>query len=128
MAQYARELPVDKENNPYTVSSPNFPSYQSQGGSPIASSTLTLSDKTTVVEATAVGGPILLKWGPTSVTGTNFDNVIPSNTTRTFVVPQSVAGVYPSIQGANPANGLYSSVSFKTTAASSIATIYTAEF
>lgn len=128
MAMYAKQLPVDRYNNPFTGASPAFPSNASQGGSPIASSVITLSDLTTVVEFTSVGGPILLKWGPGSVTSSNFDNVVGGGQTRILVVPQSVMANSNSVMGANGANGLYNSVSVKTTAASSIATIYTSEF
>ena len=133
MAQYARELPVDKNNNPYTVSSPNFQSLQATTGTPTTSSIISLTDRTTVVEVTAIGGPIMMKWGNTSIATGNaavIDNAIPPNTSRTFVVPQSVFAVSSnqSVMGANGANGLFNMLSVKTLGASSIATVIVTEF
>ncbi len=113
MAQYARELPVDKNNNPYSVSIPGQVSNQSWGSVFTVSSTIGLNANTTAIQLVALGNPANFKWGPSSVTATNFDGTIPVNTPQMFVVPQSVAGVYPSIQGANAANGLYNQISIK---------------
>jgi len=112
MAQYAKELPVDKNNNPYTIATPAFVSNQSWGSVFTVSSTIGLSDKTTVVQFLAVGQAANIKWGPSSVTATNFDASIPANTPVTLVVPQSIMAAV-SVMGANGANGLYNSVSIK---------------
>lgn len=110
MSQYAKELPVDKNNNPYTVSIPNFPAAQSWGSVFVASSTIGLSDRTTVVQIAAVGAPALVKWGSGTVSSSTFDAVVPGNTQITFVVPQSVFASNASAMGANGANGLYNKI------------------
>lgn len=112
MAQYAKSLPVDQNNNPYTVSTPNFVSNQSWQGVPITSSVIQLTDRTTVIQLASQGGSINFKWGTSSVTASNFDGTIVSGNTQTFVVPQSVMAAN-SVMGANGANGLYNSISVK---------------
>lgn len=126
MAQYAKQLPVDQNNNPYTVATPNFVSNQSWQGVPIVSSTIQLSDKTTVIQLSAAGGPVNFKWGPGSVTSSSFDGTIPANTQNTYVVPVSITAAV-SVMGANGANGLYNSISIKTATAVS-ASVFGAEF
>lgn len=128
---YARQLPQDKNNNPYQAPPP-FTSYQSQGGVPIASSVVTLSPNTTVIDVTVFGGvsanaAIIGKWGVASVTGTNFDWIVQSGADKTFVVPVSVYGSSPSIAGANAMNGLYNAVSLKT-ATATLASVFTVEY
>ncbi len=116
MATYARDLPVDKQGNPYTEATPAYPANQSWSSVFTVSSTIGLNDKTTVVQLSAFGAPANFKWGPNSVTGTSFDGTIPINTQVTFVVPQSImaVGYSASMMGANGANGLYNSISIKT--------------
>ncbi len=113
MAQYAKELPVDKNNNPYTVSVPNFISTQAWQGVPLTSSTIGLTDRTTVLQIATNGGPVNFKWGPGSVTSTSFDGTVAANSQITVVVPQSVMAAANSVMGANGANGLYNSISIK---------------
>lgn len=113
MAQYAQALPVDKFNNPYTVATPAFPSNQSWSSVFTVSSTVGLSDKTTVIQIVTAGSAANIKWGPGSVTGTSFDATIPANAELTLVVPQSVLAS-TSVMGANGANGLYNSISIRT--------------
>lgn len=129
MANYARELPIDKQNNQYTESTPAFVTNQSWSSVFTVSSTVGLSDKTTVIQLSAVGAPANFKWGGGSVTGTSFDGTIPSNVQVTFVVPQSVmgAGVNASMMGANGANGLYNSISIKTVGGNT-GSVFGAEF
>lgn len=114
MVNYAKSLPVDGNENPYTVSTPAFPSNQSWQGTPITSSTIGLSDRTTVVQLAAQGGAINFKWGPGSVTATSFDGTVVGGYTQTFVVPVSIMANGYSVMGANGANGLYNSISIKT--------------
>lgn len=113
MAQYAQALPVDKFNNPYTVATPAFPSNQAWSSVFTVSSTVGLSDKTTVIQIVTAGSAANIKWGPGSVTGTSFDATIPANAELTLVVPQSVLAS-TSVMGANGANGLYNSISIRT--------------
>lgn len=127
---YAKELALDKKANVY-AGIPATVSNQSQKGVPTASSVISLNDKTTVIDVTCIGGQsgnaaILGKWGSASVTGTNFDWIVGSGQTRTFVVPVSVMGT-TSVAGANVANGLYNSVAVITATAQS-ASVFTAEY
>ena len=117
MAQYARELPVDKNNNPYSVSTPGYPSLQSWQAAPTVSSTIGLTDRTTVVQLAAQGGAINFKWGTGSVTSSSFDGTVVGGYTQTFVVPVSILANANSVMGANGANGLYNSISIKTATA-----------
>lgn len=130
MASYARRLPIDQNNNPYPAPPP-FTSNQSQTGVPVASSVITLNDKTTVIDVTvmataAASAGIIGKWGSASVTSSNYDWVVQAGNFRTFVVPVSVMGT-SSVAGANVANGLYNSVSVKTVNGTA-ASILTAEY
>ncbi len=127
MSQYARELPVDKNNNPYIVSTPNFVSNAAWASVFTISSTVGLNDKTTAIQVTAVGAAVQLRWGNTSISSTNFDAVIPANTAQMFVVPQSIIAVNNSVMGANGANGLYNKVSF-VTVGGNVGSVFGAEY
>ncbi len=48
---------------------------------------ITFNAATTLIEVTAITQAILLKWGTTAVTTSNWDNVIAAGTTRHFIVP-----------------------------------------
>lgn len=126
MSQYAKDLPVDKNNNPYSSTTPNYVANQSWSGVPLTSSVIGLSDKTTVVQIAAVGGPVSFKWGGGSVTGTSFDGTVSGGTQGIFVVPVSIMAAV-SVMGAGGANGLYNSISVKTSTATS-ASVFGAEF
>lgn len=106
--------------------------YLSENGT--ASSVLTLTDNTTVLEVATVGAPAYIKWITRSDTTAsviaaagstaNFDDVVPANTTRIFPIPQETIGT-SSLVGANIAAGLYNRVSVKT---AGIASVITVEF
>lgn len=127
MAQYAKDLPVDKNNNPYTVSTPGYTSNQSWQGVPVTSSTIGLSDRTTVVQLAVQGGAVNFKWGPASVTSTNFDGTVVGGYAQVFVVPVSIVANPNSVMGANGANGLYNSISIKAATTMS-ASVFGTEF
>lgn len=132
MANYARELPLDKNNIPYPAP-PAKTSYQSQGGNPVASSVLTLSANTTVLSLMALGGQsgnagIIGKWGTASVTATNFDIQVNSGQTLTFVVPVSTTGTgTQSVQGINPQLGLFPAIALKAVTAQACS-VFSAEY
>lgn len=130
MSNYAKQQPVDKQNSTMQNAPPAFPTLQSQAGVPVASSVLTFSQNTTVVDVgaftgTAGSGGIIGKWGAASVTASNFDIFVNSGASNRYVVPVSVFGVTSSVVGANVANGLYTAISLKaaTTQSSSVFTI-----
>lgn len=101
--------------------------YISENGT--ASSVVTVTDGTTVVEVGAVGAPVYIKWvartdttaSVVAVAGAtaNFDDYVPANTTRVFPIPQEILGT-SSIVGANIANGLYNRVAWKSAGIGSV--------
>ena len=126
---YARELPQDRKDQRFDGAPPAFVALQSQSGVPAASSVLTLTDRTTVIDITATGvaagsAAIIGKWGSASVTASNFDIAVAAGQSRTFVVPVSVMGT-TSVAGANVANGLYATLALKNvgTAGGSVLTV-----
>ncbi len=128
---YCRELPKTKNEMDVPGSPPAFTSWQSQVGNPTASSVLSLTDKTTFLEISVItgasgNGGLLAKWGVSSVTSTNFDFFVNSGVTRQVAVPVSVFGT-SSIAGANVANGLYNSISFKNANAQA-SSVFTTEY
>jgi len=118
-------LAVGENGVPFTAdASPLGPSrkqYLSENGT--ASSVITFTDNTTVVEVGAVGAPVYVRWVPRTDTAAsvvaaagataNFDDYVPANTTRIFPIPQETIGT-SSIVGANIANGLYNRIAWKT--------------
>lgn len=109
---------------------PSKKQYLSENGT--ASSVMTFTDNTTVVEVGAVGAPVYVKWVARSDTTAsvvaaagstaNFDDYVPSNTTRVFPIPQEIQGT-SSIVGANIANGLYNRVAVKSGGIGSVITV-----
>lgn len=119
--QYARFLPTDQTGNAMQEFATPFKAnarYSSFNAT--VSSVITLNDNTTEVEVSAVGQSVAIRWVPatetasvspfasviTAVSGANFDNVVPANYYRRFVVPQEGQGV-ASIVGAGVQAGLY---------------------
>lgn len=135
MQQYAAPLPLDRRNVPmqeYPAAASALARYGTENIA--ASSVVTLTDNTTVLEITAGGGNIAMRWVASTDTqasvvtqgsGANFDHVIGSGVTRRFVVPIERQGV-PSIVGLNVQNGLYKRVAWK--AATAIGSVYGSEF
>lgn len=113
MINYAQPLPVDQKGASMQEYPPNKPAKQVTAGTPAASSVVSFGSNTTVIEVTAGSNVLALKWGSASViaaAGTaNYDHLIPIQTTRRFVVPQSIMGATGSTVGANALNGLYTS-------------------
>lgn len=127
---YAKSMPIDRKGNNYETVPP-YPAFARNAGVPIASSVITFNDNTTVFDVTVIGGQagnavILGKWGSASVTASNYDWVVGSGNTRTFVIPQSVIGT-TSVAGANVMNGLYPTCAVIVGNAQS-ASIFTAEY
>ncbi len=57
----------------------------------ISSSTeLTLDSATTLIEVSAIDKTIMMKWGGTNASTSDFDEVINLNTTRHFMVPTDI--------------------------------------
>src|SRR3990167_9028045 len=105
--------------------------YASENAS--ASSVISVTHDTTIVEIAAVGGPAVMRFvssvvafgAATSVisaAGTaNFDHVIPTATVRRFALPIERFDTNPtSVQGANRMNGLYNRVAIKSIGVASV--------
>ena len=56
-----------------------------------ASTEITLNVATTLIEVTAIDKAIFMKWGTADASSTDWDHVIPQNTTRRFAVPVETA-------------------------------------
>lgn len=128
-------IPADKANNPLQGYPAPFVAKARYGSSTtVASSVITLTDNTSVVEVTAGTGPVALRWvgaadtqaSVIAVGGTaNFDHVISAGDTRRFAVPIETYGVN-SIVGINKQAGLYNRVAIVT--AGSNSSVFTSEF
>lgn len=120
---YASPQPVDRNGNlvQSEIASPNPAVSQVISGA-LVSSIVALDGRATVLEVATGNGPAAIKWFGSvigsaninpSVTTANYDNVIPANWIRRFVIPQSVIGVSTAgsvVGGYGSQNGLYSQV------------------
>lgn len=97
---------------------PAIAKFVTAGAPPATSSVISFGSNTTTVEITALNASLAMKWGckdnnPSVIgsgTTANFDHIIPVNQTRRFVIPVNTGANSSSIQGANAANGLYSTM------------------
>lgn len=112
-ANYAKALPIDSQLNPYQTTIPNAVANQSWSSVFTVSSTVGLSDRTTVLQIMTIGAGVNFKWGPASVTATSFDGSVAPNSQQTFVVPVSIMAAGNSVMGSNGSNGLYNQISLK---------------
>jgi len=126
------KLPLDKHNNLIRDANflkPALARYYDANRS--ASSVISVTHDTTALEIAAEGtGGALMRWVATSdtqasVTGSNFDHVIPSGQMRRFAIPQESAGIAQSVVGVNREYGLYQRVAVKSIG---VASVLTAEF
>lgn len=136
MANYVKSMARDRagesiQNSP----SPYVALARSASENSTASSVLTLTDNTTAVEVSAVGGPAVMRWvtvadtqaSVVSIAGgtANFDHTIPTGTFRRFVVPVELGLTQSSVVGANVQNGLYKRIAIKSIG---VASVLTAEY
>src|SRR3990167_10080826 len=115
MINYGRPIAKDKNDQPYIpvyIPTSTLGSVNRENAS--ASSVTTLTDMTSVIEVTAITTAVGIRWAVnqatsviTAATTANFDNIVPVNTTRLFVVPRRVQAV-PSLSGINSMEGLFS--------------------
>ena len=121
MVNYAPQLGRDKNTHPIQNAPPPtsiLASYNRENAS--ASSVISVSHNTTMLEIAAVGGPAGMRWVRTGDTtasivtatsGANFAHIISSATIRQFVIPIEATGSGgASVQGVNRAEGLYQRV------------------
>jgi hypothetical protein len=124
---YARPMGKDRNDVPFFpthIPTSTLGSVTRENAS--ASSVTTLTDLTSVVEVTAVTTAAGIRWAVNQATsvitaaGTaNFDNIIPANTTRTFIVPRRTQAV-PSISGINSQEGLFGNIATISTGVGSV--------
>lgn len=123
MNQYAKRQAVDANGAPMVnLPSPFTAVARNANTNQAASSVITLTDNTTMVEVAAQGtGGAVVRWVPATETagvspfgsviaagaGLNFDHVVPTATVRRFVVPIENVVTQYSVVGANVQNGLY---------------------
>ena len=87
-------LPFDGSRNPIQFAGFNGATLATTYDATISASTeITLNAATTVITVTAIDKAICMKWGTADVTTSNFDALIPLNSTRYFVVPANTTAV-----------------------------------
>ena len=118
MANYAKEIPVDRFSNPMQ----EYPPAASAIGITVrengaASSVTSFQANTTTIEVAAIATGAAIRWATnqassvvTAAGTANFDHIVPVNTVRKFVVPRTVQGNTTSIVGLGAQNGLFSAV------------------
>lgn len=129
---YAVGIPHDKNGEALqTLPAPFLAAEEWYSDNATASSVISVSDNTTVIEITASGGPAAMKWITrtdttasvitTTPTASDFDHIIAKDTVRRFVIPIETYLTNPqSIQGVNKLNGLYQRVAYKAFGVSSV--------
>lgn len=88
-------LPKDSNGNAMQLS-PDVVALEETYDATISSSTeITLNASTSLIEVTAIDKAIFMKWGTSDASSTDWDHVIPANTTRLFPVPvDSTTGAF----------------------------------
>ena len=122
---YAKGLPIDARGTAMHELPPDALTLQTTGSiPPVASSVITFSAGTTLIELTALNNSLAYKWGPDSVIATagataNFNGIVPVNSTRRLVIPVSIVATTAGssmLGGANLQNGLYRNMAVIATA------------
>src|SRR3990167_373085 len=116
---YSKPIPHDREGEPQQGLPPHFPAIKTLASeNNAASSVITLEPNTTTIEVGTAGKAAAIRWlavgaAQSSVFSAaataNFDNFIPADAVRRFVVPQESQGV-SSVVGLNAQAGLYQRV------------------
>lgn len=137
---YAVAQPVDQYGNQVQPEqAAAVPALRNDTSGALVSSIIALDNRATVIEVVTGGGAVALKWfgsvigaNPNpSVTATAYDNGVPSNWIRRFVIPQSVAGIsnIGSVVGGRGAqNGLYTQVAVIPLQASAPTSIFVSQY
>lgn len=85
-------LPQDASRNPMQNYVPAIVALEETYDATISGSTeITLNASTKMIEVTAIDKPIFMKWGTSDASSTDWDHLIPANTTRQFAVPVETA-------------------------------------
>ena len=86
-------LPIDDNRNAVQIT-PAVVALEENYDATISTSTeITLNTATTLIEVCAIDKAILLKWGTSDASTSDFDEVIPANTVRHFYIPKDIAAV-----------------------------------
>src|SRR3990167_1874988 len=116
------------------------PAYATNVSGALLSSIIALDNRATVLEVVTGNGPAGLKWFGSvigsanihpSITTTTYDNAIPPNSIRRFVIPQSVIGrahIGSLVGGVVAQNGLYPQVAVIPLQATLPTSIFTSQF
>jgi hypothetical protein len=128
---YSKAIPHDRNNEPQQGLPPAFVAIQTDlSENNAASSVISLSANTTTIEVGAAGSGAVIKWIPVAASQTsvisaagtaNYDNFIPANQVRRFVVPVESQGL-SSVVGLQAQAGLYARVAVKSVGAASVLT------
>lgn len=85
-------LVIDANRNPVQAIPPAKIALEETYDATISGSTeITLNAATTLIEVTAIDKAICMKWGTTDASTSDWDHIIPQNTTRRFAVPVETA-------------------------------------
>lgn len=138
---YAAPQPVDRYGNEVRPEqSAALPAIQTNVSGALLSSMISLDGRSTVLEVTTGNGPAGIKWWGSvigsdnihpSMTTANFDNAVAANSTRRFVIPQSVIGAAHAgsvIGGFGKINGLYHQVTVMPLQATLPTSVFTSQF
>lgn len=130
---YAKQLPMDRSGNVQQGLPPAASAIgtTSREAGATASSVTGLTVNTTAIEVAAIGSTGFIKWTTQALTasvvsgvgGANYDNVIPKDTYRRFVVPRLVRAqddASSTIAGLNTGEGLFNAVATMTAGVGSI--------
>lgn len=115
MQTYSPQLARDEGSTPIQDQPPPITVKQlTVAAPPAASSVITFSANTTMVEVSTGNTPLAFKWGSASViaaAGTaNFDHLIPIGQTKRYTIPHNTMGATSSIVGKNALNGLFTTM------------------
>src|SRR3990167_9231105 len=127
MANYAKPVPVDKNNVPLQeFPTPYLSITRVNTDNAVISSAISLDPNTTVIEVGAFGGQgAVIRWIPTtenasiagakgsvvsSGAGANFDHYVPPSAYRRFVVPKETQGIGTGTLQIGSTFGLYQRV------------------
>lgn len=118
MANYAKEIPVDRFSNPmqaYPPAASAIGTTTRENGA--VSSVTSFQPNTTVIEVAAIGAGAAIRWATnqassvvTAAGTANFDHVVTAGTVRPFVVPRTIQGNTTSVVGLGAQNGLFNGV------------------
>lgn len=85
-------LPRDGSSQPIQLIPPLTALEETYDTSISSTTEITFNSSTTFVEVVAIGEAIMMKWGTSDATTSDWDHVIPEGTTRHFFIPVETDG------------------------------------